>query len=89
MSHVWEPLVPGAHALVVYYHSSDRQVVLAFQADVQRLNIQYYVARPFYWLCGNLIGIKFDVEGEEHLLGLASARDGKSQSAMLISNHQR
>ncbi|KAL7420334.1 1-acylglycerol-3-phosphate O-acyltransferase [Cryptotrichosporon argae] len=54
----------------------------------QRLNINYYVARSFYYVCHPLVGIPFDVEGEEHLQSLLVARDGKPQSAVLIGNHQ-
>ncbi|ADV24659.1 lysophosphatidate acyltransferase [Cryptococcus gattii E566] len=54
----------------------------------QRLNINYYVARSFYGLGSPLLGIKFEVEGEEHLEGLMTARDGQHQGAVLLSNHQ-
>lgn len=36
-----------------------------------------------------LTGIRLEVEGEEHLTGLLTAREGKSQSAVLVGNHQR
>ncbi len=55
----------------------------------QRLNINYLTARSFYYICSPLIGIKLDVEGEEHLTSLLTAKDGKPQSAVLIGNHQR
>ncbi|ORY27361.1 hypothetical protein BCR39DRAFT_538480 [Naematelia encephala] len=54
----------------------------------QRLNINYYVARSFYLTCSPLVGIKIDVEGEEHLTGLLTARGGNPQSAVLVGNHQ-
>ncbi|OWZ45843.1 lysophosphatidate acyltransferase [Cryptococcus neoformans] len=54
----------------------------------QRLNINYYVARSLYGLSAPLLGIKFEVEGEEHLEGLMTARDGQHQGAVLLSNHQ-
>ncbi|KAK1921308.1 1-acylglycerol-3-phosphate O-acyltransferase [Papiliotrema laurentii] len=54
----------------------------------KRFNINYYVARSFYTVCSPLIGIKVDVEGEEHLSGLVRARGGKGQSAVLVGNHQ-
>ncbi|WVF66335.1 hypothetical protein IAT40_001075 [Kwoniella sp. CBS 6097] len=63
-------------------------VSLLASAAGQRFNINYYVARSFYHTCGPQVGIKFDVEGEEHLNGLMTARGGKHQSALLISNHQ-
>jgi hypothetical protein len=55
----------------------------------QRLNINYYVARSFYHVCSPLVGIRLDVEGMEHLSSLATAREGKGQSAVLLGNHQR
>ena len=57
--------------------------------DLQRLNINYLVARSFYYVCSPLIGIKLEVEGEEHLSNLLHARGGRSQSAILVGNHQR
>lgn len=56
---------------------------------LQRLNINYYVARSFYQVAHRLVGIDFDVEGEEHLTNLLTARDGKPQSAVVLGNHQR
>lgn len=47
------------------------------------------MARSLYGLSGPLLGIKFEVEGEEHLEGLMTARDGQHQGAVLLSNHQR
>lgn len=55
----------------------------------KRLNINHYVARSFYAMCSPLIGIRLEVEGEEHLTGLVTSRGGKSQSAVLVGNHQR
>ncbi|WWD22843.1 hypothetical protein CI109_107337 [Kwoniella shandongensis] len=63
-------------------------VSLLATAAGQRLNINYYVARSFYHVCGPLVGIRFEVEGEEHLTRLLTARDGKPQSAVVLSNHQ-
>ncbi|KAK8844606.1 hypothetical protein IAR55_006453 [Kwoniella newhampshirensis] len=63
-------------------------VSLLATAAGQRLNINYFVARSFYHVCGPLVGIRFEVEGEEHLSGLLTARNGKPQSAVLLSNHQ-
>ncbi|WVR03265.1 hypothetical protein IAU60_000256 [Kwoniella sp. DSM 27419] len=54
----------------------------------QRLNINYLVARSFYRTCSPQIGVTFNVEGEEHLAGLLTARGGKPQSAVLVGNHQ-
>lgn len=56
---------------------------------VQRFNINYIVARSFYGLCSPLVGIRMHVEGGEHLTSLAKANEGKGQSAVLITNHQR
>ncbi|WRT63542.1 uncharacterized protein IL334_000447 [Kwoniella shivajii] len=65
-------------------------VVVSILATVagQRLNINYLVARSFYLACSPAVGITFDVEGEEHLTGLLTARGGKEQSAVLVGNHQ-
>ncbi|WWD05952.1 hypothetical protein V865_004037 [Kwoniella europaea PYCC6329] len=65
-------------------------VVVSILATVtgQRLNINYLVARSFYLTCSPAVGITFDVEGEEHLTGLLTARGGKEQSAVLVGNHQ-
>ncbi|WVQ85206.1 hypothetical protein IAT38_007371 [Cryptococcus sp. DSM 104549] len=54
----------------------------------QRLNINYFVARSFYLVSSPLVGIRFEVEGEEHLERLLTARDGKQQSAVVLGNHQ-
>ncbi|KLT40182.1 putative 1-acylglycerol-3-phosphate O-acyltransferase [Cutaneotrichosporon oleaginosum] len=58
-------------------------VTILASATGQRLNINYYVARSFYKICGPLVGIKVIVEGEEHLDGLSTANNGKHQSAVL------
>ncbi|WVW81672.1 hypothetical protein I302_103667 [Kwoniella bestiolae CBS 10118] len=65
-------------------------VVVSILATItgQRLNINYLVARSFYLTCSPAVGITFDVEGEEHLKGLLTARGGKEQSAVLVGNHQ-
>jgi lysophosphatidate acyltransferase len=55
----------------------------------QRFDTNYIVARTFYYTCGTLIGWRMNVEGEEHLTKLLTARDGKPQSAVVIGNHQR
>lgn len=55
----------------------------------QRLNIQYYVGHSFYRMCHPLVGIDFDVSGQEHLDDLEVSRQGKPQSAVVIGNHQR
>lgn len=60
-----------------------------FKLTWQRLNINYFVARSFYHVCSPLVGIKLEVEGEEHLSALVSGREGKGQSAVLVGNHQR
>lgn len=46
----------------------------------ERFNINYIVARSFYLLSGKTLGIRFKVEGEEHLTG--------SGPAILVGNHQ-
>lgn len=55
----------------------------------QRFDINYIVARSFYYTCGPLIGWRMKVEGGEHIDSLLTARDGKPQSAVLLGNHQR
>ncbi|TXT06060.1 hypothetical protein VHUM_03533 [Vanrija humicola] len=52
----------------------------------QRYNINYYVARSFYQIAHPLMGLHFDVEGQEHLDGLLTARDGKPQSAVIVGS---
>ncbi|KAL1409664.1 1-acylglycerol-3-phosphate O-acyltransferase [Vanrija albida] len=54
----------------------------------QRYNINYFVARSFYQIAHPLMGLHFDVEGQEHLDGLLTARNGKPQSAVILGNHQ-
>lgn len=41
----------------------------------QRLNINYLTARSFYYLCSPLIGIKFEVEGEQYLKDVLLVND--------------
>ena len=55
----------------------------------QRLNINYLVARSFYYTCYPLIGIQLDVEGAENLTDLIAPKMGQGQPAVLIGNHQR
>ncbi|CCO30047.1 lysophosphatidate acyltransferase [Rhizoctonia solani AG-1 IB] len=45
----------------------------------KRFDINYVVARSFYYVCGPLLGIDFVVEGEEHM---------STPSAVYIGNHQ-
>ncbi|WWC57935.1 uncharacterized protein I303_100470 [Kwoniella dejecticola CBS 10117] len=65
-------------------------VIVSILATIsgQRLNINYLVARSFYLTCSPAVGISFEVEGEEHLKGLLTARGGREQSAVLVGNHQ-
>ncbi len=66
--------------------------VVAYLSDLyicQRLNINYLTARSFYYICSPLVGIRLEVDGEEHLTSLLTARNGAPQSAVLIGNHQR
>ncbi|KAK4053880.1 1-acylglycerol-3-phosphate O-acyltransferase [Microbotryomycetes sp. JL221] len=46
----------------------------------QRKNVQWVVARSFYYLTAPFVGIRFRVEGEEHLL--------KNNPAIIVGNHQ-
>lgn len=45
----------------------------------RRFDINYIVARSFYYLGGHVMGISFDVEGEEHF---------EHGSSVLVGNHQ-
>jgi lysophosphatidate acyltransferase len=45
----------------------------------EKYNVNYVVARAFYWTASKIMNIDVEVEGEEHLL---------TQPAMLLSNHQ-
>ncbi|GHJ88009.1 hypothetical protein NliqN6_4411 [Naganishia liquefaciens] len=56
----------------------------------QRLNINYLTARTFCYLCSPLIGIRLEVEGEEHLEAVLgkSKRGEKGGCAVLVGNHQ-
>lgn len=45
----------------------------------RRFDINYIVARSFYYLGGRVMGISFDVEGEENF---------GSGSSVLVGNHQ-
>ncbi|KZT42936.1 1-acylglycerol-3-phosphate O [Sistotremastrum suecicum HHB10207 ss-3] len=46
----------------------------------RRFDINYIVARSFHFLAGNAMGIKFQLEGEEHLDSV--------RPAILVGNHQ-
>lgn len=46
----------------------------------QRFNINYITARSFYIIASRILGIRFSVEGEEHLTSLGPA--------VLVGNHQ-
>lgn len=54
----------------------------------QRGNTNFYVARTFWYIAGPIIGWKFEIEGEEHLLALAD-KPSKERSAVLLGNHQQ
>lgn len=45
----------------------------------RRLDINWVIARSFYALAGSLLGIRFEVEGEENLTG---------EPTLLLGNHQ-
>lgn len=48
----------------------------------QRYNTQHVVARAFYRMTSPLIGIRFEVEGREHLENLKTP-------VVMVGNHQR
>lgn len=52
-------------------------IVLLFVG--KRFDIDFWTARSFYFLAGNLLGIKFEIEGEEYL---------NIKPAILVGNHQ-
>ncbi|KAF8709043.1 1-acylglycerol-3-phosphate O, partial [Rhizoctonia solani] len=54
-------------------------VSIGMTAMGNRFDINYVVARSFYYVCGPLLGIDFVVEGEEHM---------STPSAVYIGNHQ-
>ncbi|CEL59275.1 lysophosphatidate acyltransferase [Rhizoctonia solani AG-1 IB] len=54
-------------------------VSIGMTAMGKRFDINYVVARSFYYVCGPLLGIDFVVEGEEHM---------STPSAVYIGNHQ-
>ena len=45
----------------------------------KRFDIDFWTARSFYFVAGNLLGIKFEIEGEEYL---------NTKPAVLLGNHQ-
>lgn len=45
----------------------------------RRFDINYVVARSFYYLCGTVLGIQIDTEGEHHF---------NNGPAILVGNHQ-
>lgn len=55
-------------------------VSIAMSLVGRRFDINYVVARSFYLLASRLLGIRFQVEGEEHL--------DTSRPAILVGNHQ-
>jgi lysophosphatidate acyltransferase len=52
-------------------------VVLVFVG--KRFDIDFWTARSFYFVASNLLGIKFEIEGEEYL---------NTKPAILVGNHQ-
>lgn len=50
----------------------------------KRFNVDFYVARTFYYLCSPIIGWHIEMEGEEHLWNLAT-----TGPAVILGNHQR
>ncbi|KAF7331587.1 1-acylglycerol-3-phosphate o-acyltransferase [Mycena kentingensis (nom. inval.)] len=51
----------------------------------QRYNVNFTIARTFYFVAGNLLGIRVEVEGEEWL---RDATEGGGMPALLMANHQ-
>lgn len=45
----------------------------------KRLDIDFWTARSFYFVAGNMLDIRFEIEGEEYL---------NTRPAVLLGNHQ-
>lgn len=54
-------------------------VAAAMSLVGRRYDVNWVIARSFYTLAGNVLDIRVEVEGEEHLL---------TKPAILLSNHQ-
>ena len=52
---------------------------IGFSLIGERYNGNWFTARSFYFACSRLLGIDFDVEGEEYL---------NTRPAVLVGNHQ-
>jgi lysophosphatidate acyltransferase len=52
---------------------------VALLAVGKRFDIDFWTARSFYFVAGKLLGIKFEIEGEEYL---------NTKPAVLLGNHQ-
>ncbi|KAJ7098675.1 1-acylglycerol-3-phosphate O [Mycena belliarum] len=51
----------------------------------RRYDVNYTVARTFYYIAGTMLGIRVEVEGEEWL---RDSNDGGAQPGVLMGNHQ-
>lgn len=50
----------------------------------KRFNVDFYVARTFYYMCSPILGWNIEMEGEEHLWNLQA-----NGPAVILGNHQR
>jgi phosphatidylinositol glycan class A protein len=73
--------VYGTVLALVGFIATLEAIVLALIG--KRFNVDFYVARTFYYLCSPIIGWYIDMEGEEHLLNLQA-----TGPAVILGNHQ-
>lgn len=74
--------VYGTVLALVGFIATIEAIVLALIG--KRFNVDFYVARTFYYLCAPLIGWYIEMEGEENLLNLQA-----TGPAVILGNHQR
>lgn len=74
--------VYGTVLALVGFIATLEAIVLALIG--KRFNVDFYVARTFYYLCAPIIGWYIEMEGEEHLLNLQA-----TGPAVILGNHQR
>jgi lysophosphatidate acyltransferase len=55
-------------------------VAIGMRLAGHQLDVNYVVARSFHLIAGRVLGITFEVEGEEHV--------EKAGAAVLVGNHQ-
>ncbi|CAK5275244.1 unnamed protein product [Mycena citricolor] len=60
-------------------------VAAGMSAMGSRFDVNFVVARTFYYLAGSVLGITIEIEGEEYL---RDEKDGGAMPAVLLANHQ-